>query len=63
MIAWCGNEVFLGVVFESKNENTLRRSETRFLLYILYIVTTHSSHMSLDLKPSFRGLSKLVMII
>ena len=35
MVAWCGNTVFLCVNFESKNENALRRLETRIYLISL----------------------------
>ena len=50
LVGWCGIMVFLGVDYDFKIENYLRRRETCYLLNIIYIKRCHKSQMWLDFK-------------
>ena len=68
MIAWCGSDVFLGVVLETKNENNLRSSETRFfeIFEIFKRNINPMSHLTLNLdfvvQTCFECLFKLKVV-
>ena len=59
--ALCGIMVFLCVVYKSKSAQNLRRAESGFFLYIIYIKRSHNSNMSLHLKPSKSSFEVLKM--